>query len=76
MNGWLVRDDGKIDDYTWINNVERGNFRLHPIGPMRVSMGVSRYNMLPIFRCCAKPYPHTNHAVNGTKLMAMGVLRW
>lgn len=31
-NEWfgLYRDDGKIDDYTWINNVERGNFRLHP----------------------------------------------
>jgi Protein of unknown function (DUF2778) len=28
----LYRDDGKIDDYTWINGLERGNFRLHPIG--------------------------------------------
>ena len=26
----LYRDDGAIDDYTWINGVRRGNFRLHP----------------------------------------------
>lgn len=26
----LWRDDGSIDDYTWIEGVKRGNFRLHP----------------------------------------------
>ncbi|GAA3585703.1 DUF2778 domain-containing protein [Gibbsiella greigii] len=26
----LYRDDGVIDDYTWVNGVKRGNFRLHP----------------------------------------------
>lgn len=26
----LWRDDGGIDDYTWIEAVKRGNFRLHP----------------------------------------------
>jgi len=35
----LYRDDGRIDDYTWINGVERGNFRLHPIGPLGISQG-------------------------------------
>ncbi|MDU4940193.1 MAG: DUF2778 domain-containing protein [Mixta calida] len=35
----LYRADGKIDDYTWINGVKRGNFRLHPAGPMGVSLG-------------------------------------
>lgn len=35
----LYRDDGKIDDYTWINGVQRGNFRLHPPGPSGVSLG-------------------------------------
>lgn len=35
----LYRDDGRIDDYTWVNNVERGNFRLHPRGPLGVSLG-------------------------------------
>jgi hypothetical protein len=31
-NEWfaLWRDDGSIDDYTWIEGVKRGNFRLHP----------------------------------------------
>jgi hypothetical protein len=35
----LYRDDGKIDDHTWINGVERGNFRLHPIGGSGLSLG-------------------------------------
>ncbi|WP_095833581.1 DUF2778 domain-containing protein [Brenneria goodwinii] len=26
----LYRIDNSIDDYTWCNGVERGNFRLHP----------------------------------------------
>jgi hypothetical protein len=26
----LWRDDWNIDDYTWIESVKRGNFRLHP----------------------------------------------
>lgn len=31
-NEWfaLWRDDWGIDDYTWVNSVMRGNFRLHP----------------------------------------------
>ncbi|WP_164141641.1 DUF2778 domain-containing protein [Serratia marcescens] len=33
------REDGKIDDYTWINGVKRGNFRLHPSGPLGISLG-------------------------------------
>ncbi|WP_158784574.1 DUF2778 domain-containing protein [Pantoea sp. BAV 3049] len=35
----LYREDGRIDDQTWINGVERGNFRLHPPGPAGVSLG-------------------------------------
>lgn len=35
----LYRADGKIDDWTFINGVKRGNFRLHPIGPMGLSEG-------------------------------------
>lgn len=26
----LYRNDGEIDDYTWVEGVKRGNFRLHP----------------------------------------------
>lgn len=28
----LYRNDGVIDDFTYINGVKRGNFRLHPTG--------------------------------------------
>lgn len=35
----LYRDDGKIDDFTWVNGVTRGSFRLHPIGPLGISQG-------------------------------------
>ncbi|QXE07308.1 DUF2778 domain-containing protein [Paraburkholderia sprentiae WSM5005] len=28
-----------IDDYTWINGVRRGNFRLHPAGGHGLSLG-------------------------------------
>jgi len=28
----LFKDDGSIDDYTFIGEVERGHFRLHPAG--------------------------------------------
>ncbi|MDH6146472.1 MULTISPECIES: DUF2778 domain-containing protein [Paraburkholderia] len=35
----LYRDDGKIDDTTWINGVERGQFRLHPAGGDGLSLG-------------------------------------
>ncbi|EGH66721.1 hypothetical protein A253_27474 [Pseudomonas syringae pv. actinidiae ICMP 19102] len=35
----LYRDDGSIDDRTVVNNITRGNFRLHPIGPLGLSEG-------------------------------------
>ncbi|TCL05298.1 DUF2778 domain-containing protein [Sodalis ligni] len=35
----LYRDEGSINDHTWINGVKRGNFRLHPPGPMGISLG-------------------------------------
>ncbi|MBN3801776.1 DUF2778 domain-containing protein [Paraburkholderia sp. Ac-20336] len=40
-NEWfaLYRDDGIIDDVTWVNGVKRGQFRLHPAGGQGVSLG-------------------------------------
>ncbi|MDE1167005.1 MAG: DUF2778 domain-containing protein [Pseudomonas sp.] len=35
----LYRDDGVIDDFTSINQIRRGNFRLHPAGATGVSEG-------------------------------------
>ncbi|MBB5506617.1 DUF2778 domain-containing protein [Paraburkholderia atlantica] len=40
-NEWfaLYRDDGSIDDITWVNGVRRGQFRLHPAGGQGISLG-------------------------------------
>lgn len=35
----LYRDDEMIDDVTWVNGVERGQFRLHPAGGKGISLG-------------------------------------
>ncbi|WP_122253340.1 DUF2778 domain-containing protein [Pseudomonas savastanoi] len=35
----LYRDDGLTDDETLIDDVTRGNFRLHPVGPLGLSEG-------------------------------------
>ncbi|MCG5078058.1 DUF2778 domain-containing protein [Paraburkholderia tagetis] len=35
----LYRDDGRIDDSTWVKGVERGHFRLHPVGGRGISLG-------------------------------------
>ncbi|AOE90738.1 DUF2778 domain-containing protein [Ralstonia solanacearum] len=35
----LYADDGRIDDYTFCNRVQRGSFRLHPSGRAGISQG-------------------------------------
>lgn len=35
----LYRDDGAIDDETWVNGVKRGQSRLHPAGGQGISLG-------------------------------------
>ena len=35
----LYKDDEKIDDFTFISDVERGRFRLHPAGNSGISEG-------------------------------------
>lgn len=35
----LYAIDGRIDDTTYCNRVKRGNFRLHPKGPLGISEG-------------------------------------
>jgi hypothetical protein len=35
----LYRQDGHIDDQTFLGKVRRGEFRLHPLGPSGVSFG-------------------------------------
>jgi hypothetical protein len=45
-NTWfaLYRDDDKIDDQTKVNGVTRGQFRLHPKGPLGISEGCITVN--------------------------------
>jgi hypothetical protein len=35
----LYRDDDDIDDQTYVDSVKRGLFRMHPLGPRRMSTG-------------------------------------
>ncbi|WP_084152591.1 DUF2778 domain-containing protein [Burkholderia sp. A1] len=35
----LYRNDGVIDDWTYVNGVKRGGFRLHPVGRSAISEG-------------------------------------
>ncbi len=35
----LYRNDGVIDDWTSINGIRRGHFRLHPVGYWGISEG-------------------------------------
>ncbi|TDN61769.1 DUF2778 domain-containing protein [Paraburkholderia sp. BL10I2N1] len=66
----LYRDDGKIDDYTWIDGVRRGNFRLHPAGGRGLSLGCitlpSRTDFLRIRTALlhTKTIPVRNSALN------------
>ena len=47
----IYRDDGNIDDFTFINDVERGHFRLHPAGKSGIGDG-----------CITLPN-HSNYAI-------------
>lgn len=55
----LYRDDGKIDDYTWINGVERGQFRLHPVGGRGVSLGCITLASYADFQAIRRALLHT-----------------
>lgn len=69
----LYAIDQKIDDYTYCNEVERGNFRLHPKGRIGVSKGCivlekhADFLQLRAFLTSAKPVP-----IPGSKLKAYG----
>ena len=45
----LMRDDGRLDDETFVGKVRRGEFRLHPVGPMGISEGCITLNRLDDF---------------------------
>jgi hypothetical protein len=76
-NDWfaLYRDDGKIDDYTWLDGVERGNFRLHPMGYHGVSLGCITLPHLSEFYAIRRALLRTDTVlVPNTSLRAYGVV--
>jgi hypothetical protein len=69
----LYAIDGKIDDITYCNQIERGNFRLHPKGAAGISKGCivveshSDFNRLSTILRGSKPMriADTNHHAYG-----------
>jgi hypothetical protein len=55
----LYRDDGRIDDITWINGVQRGQFRLHPAGGRGISLGCITLPSYTDFQTIRRALLHT-----------------
>ncbi|SMG13975.1 DUF2778 domain-containing protein [Paraburkholderia susongensis] len=55
----LYRDDGAIDDVTWVNGVKRGQFRLHPAGGHGTSLGCITLPRLTDFLAIRNALLHT-----------------
>lgn len=70
----LYRDDGQIDDYTWIEGVRRGNFRLHPVGGSNLSLGCITLQRKTDFTMLRNVLLNTQKIPvnNSTKFMAYG----
>jgi hypothetical protein len=56
----LYRDDGRIDDVTWVNGVERGQFRLHPVGGRGISLGCITLASYTDFETIRRALLHTS----------------
>jgi hypothetical protein len=71
----LYRDDGTIDDETFVDSVKRGQFRLHPLGPLGMSTGCvvlqyrAEFNSL---RSCLLAAPVAN--IPGTSMRTYGTI--
>ncbi|WP_074169413.1 DUF2778 domain-containing protein [Caballeronia hypogeia] len=61
----LYRDDGLIDDWTWVKGVKRGNFRLHPKTGAGVSYGCITLTSVSDFQ-------RVRHALLHTPTIAAG----
>lgn len=69
----LYAIDNRIDDHAYCNEVERGNFRLHPKGPYGISKGCivindpAKYSYLRLILKSSKltPIPGTKHSAYG-----------
>lgn len=71
----LYRDDGKIDDNTWVDGIERGNFRLHPIGGGGHSFGCITLQNGSEFQALRQALLHTTTiAIGKSGLRAYGAV--
>ena len=71
---WVNRDDGQIDDATFIGGVRRGMFRLHPLGPRRMSTGCIVLNKADDFSRLRKYLLSVPRAVTKSGMRAYGVI--
>ncbi|PKE27656.1 hypothetical protein CWS43_25680 [Rahnella sp. AA] len=72
----LYRDDGKINDETFIEGVKRGNFRLHPIGPLGLSEGCITMTSLAEFDYLRAALMATSMiTIPGSSLKAHGIMK-
>jgi hypothetical protein len=62
----LYRDDGSVDDWTFINGVGRGHFRLHPHGLANISEGCITLSDSPAF------YRLRDHLLHTTRVSIPG----
>ena len=68
----LYRADGLLDDYTWINEVKRGNFRLHPVGGQGLSLGCITLQHSSDFELIRDALLATNKVVMGKGILTYG----
>jgi hypothetical protein len=71
----FYRDDGDVDDWTFINGVRRGLFRLHPHGASNVSQGcITLADKAAFYRLRNRLLRATPIAIPGGKGFAYGTV--
>lgn len=71
----LYRDDGLINDETFVNGIRRGEFRLHPIGPSGLSKGCITLYSQSDFKVLASALLRTGGQQLGNYMIAHGVVQ-
>lgn len=71
----LYRDDGLINDETFIDGIRRGEFRLHPIGPSGLSKGCITLYSQSDFKVLASALLRTGGQHLGNYMIAHGVVQ-
>ncbi|CAG9214701.1 conserved hypothetical protein [Paraburkholderia sabiae] len=71
----LYRDDDEIDDWTFVDGVRRGNFRLHPHGRQNLSEGcVTLADPVGFYRLRDRLIHSSRMAIPGGKGFAYGTV--